>query len=140
MPGEFDEGELEFGDGFTAFVGHREEGWVWRVALPAQRQLLKGVEAERHKAWERARAAIGAPAVETRKPEPGTYGIPRSTTSSKHPGRKNKGATYARKFEHPPLDLCHHGQRRAICSRCSAHYCGCPGSPPHVCEATHAAP
>lgn len=57
-----------------------------------------------------------------------------AATSSSRYGKLPGGVTYAADFKHSELHLCAHGQRQALCVRCGARFCGCPGSLMHQCS------
>ena len=59
----------------------------------------------------------------------------RATTSSRTPGRVNRGTVYRRKFEHDAkyFHLCGCGQRQTLCLGCLLWICEAPGHLKHVC-------
>lgn len=67
----------------------------------------------------------------------GTRASHRATTSSKTPGKVNRGTVYKRErsgIDWTNRELCFHGQPMRRCDECSAWCCTCPGVLPHRCE------
>lgn len=60
----------------------------------------------------------------------------RATTSSRTPGKINRGTVYATAFAHSELHLCKCGQRQHQCRTCAEWICTAPGHAPHLCEET----
>ncbi len=60
---------------------------------------------------------------------------PRATTSSRTPGKVNRGTVYARTFEHDQRDwhVCGCGCKQTLCLGCLVWICDAPGHIKHVC-------
>ena len=64
-------------------------------------------------------------------------GSHRATTSSRTPGKVNRGTVYAnRAFAHGELHLCGCGIEQRLCTGCNTWVCQAPGHLQHVCEAS----
>lgn len=80
--------------------------------------------------WER----IGLGQLDVSFARTETQASHRATTSSRTPGKVNRGTVYARKFEHDARDwhLCGCGQKQTLCLGCMG-VCEAPGHLKHVC-------
>lgn len=60
----------------------------------------------------------------------------RATTSSRTPGKVNRGTVYATAFEHDPahFHVCPCGCPQTLCPDCLSYICRAPGHAPHVCR------
>lgn len=71
---------------------------------------------------------------------PGQHASHRATTSSRTPGKVNRGTVYRRSFQHPPLHLCKCGQSQEQCVACGTWFCEATGHQKHSCESKGATP
>ena len=64
---------------------------------------------------------------------PGQHASQRATTSSRTPGKVNRGTVYARTFAHGELHIHTCGLKMTQCARCEDWICEAAGHLKHVC-------